>query len=93
LDSEPPPQRKFLCILTNSFITQVRALKKEKKYKCKLERTELMRVTHPPIERFMSSTYLDAFSLISQWDFHITFLLRLTSTEISKKRKGIESTS
>jgi hypothetical protein len=68
-------------------------LKKEKKYNGKLESTELIRVTLPPIERIQPFQVLRRFFVDSIIGNHVDLLLGLAPTGIPRKRKGIDSTA
>jgi hypothetical protein len=92
LPSLPPPHKKFLCKHTNSFITQDEALKKEKKYSGKLERTELMRVTLAPIDKRRPFQEHNLFFIDSKMGDQVILLLGLAPTGMPRKRKGIDST-
>jgi hypothetical protein len=89
----PPPHKNLLWILTISFRTHTGALKKEKKYRGRLDNTELMRVTLPPMERLLPFHKPSLFFKDSKMGDQVALRLGLAPTGIPRNRKGIESTS
>jgi hypothetical protein len=63
-----------------SFKTQIGALKKEKKYRGKLDNTELISVTLPPIDKFRHFQLVRRFFIESTIGFQVIFLLGLVMT-------------